>query len=50
MIEIKNLHKSFDDKEVLKGITTRFESGKTQTITVLAQDYNKKNKRAIYFY
>ena len=32
MIEIKNLHKSFDDKEVLKGITTRFESGKTNLI------------------
>ena len=26
MIEIKNLHKSFDGKEVLKGITSTFDS------------------------
>ena len=32
MIEIKNLHKSFDGKEVLKGITSTFESGKTNLI------------------
>lgn len=32
MIEIKELHKSFDDKEVLRGITTRFDSGKTNLI------------------
>ncbi len=32
MIEIKNLHKSFDGKEVLKGISTRFESGKTNLV------------------
>ena len=29
MIEIRNLHKSFEDKEVLKGITSVFDSGKT---------------------
>ena len=32
MIEIKNLHKSFDGKEVLKGISPRFESGKTNLV------------------
>ena len=32
MIEIKNLHKSFDGKEVLKGITSTFDSGKTNLI------------------
>ena len=32
MIEIKNLHKSFAGKEVLKGITSTFESGKTNLI------------------
>lgn len=32
MIEINNLHKSFDGREVLKGITSRFESGKTNLI------------------
>ena len=32
MIELKNLHKSFEDKEVLKGISTVFESGKTNLI------------------
>ena len=32
MIEIKNLHKSFEDKEVLKGITSTFEGGKTNLI------------------
>jgi len=32
MIEIKDLHKSFEDKEVLKGITSRFDSGKTNLI------------------
>lgn len=32
MIEIKDLHKSFGEKEVLKGITSRFESGKTNLI------------------
>lgn len=32
MIEIIDLHKSFGDKEVLKGITTRFDSGKTNLI------------------
>ena len=31
-IEINNLHKSFDNREVLKGITSRFESGKTNLI------------------
>ena len=32
MIEIKNLYKSFGDKEVLKGISTIFEDGKTNLI------------------
>ena len=32
MIEIRNLHKSFRDKEVLRGITSRFDSGKTNLI------------------
>lgn len=32
MIEVINLHKSFGDKEVLKGITSRFDSGKTNLI------------------
>lgn len=32
MIEVKNLRKSFEDKEVLKGISTVFESGKTNLI------------------
>ena len=32
MIEIKNLYKSFDDREVLKDISTVFEDGKTNLI------------------
>jgi phospholipid/cholesterol/gamma-HCH transport system ATP-binding protein len=32
MIEVKNLKKQFDDVEVLKGISTVFESGKTNLI------------------
>lgn len=32
MIEVKNLKKSFDDVEVLKGISTVFEKGKTSLI------------------
>ncbi|MGQ2117451.1 ABC transporter ATP-binding protein [Ornithobacterium rhinotracheale] len=32
MIEVKNLKKSFGDKEVLKGISTTFEKGKTSLI------------------
>lgn len=32
MIEIVDIHKSFDDKEVLKGISSRFENGKTNLI------------------
>ena len=32
MIEIRNLHKSFEDKEVLKGISSVFDSGKTNLI------------------
>lgn len=32
MIEIKNLHKSFDDKEVLHDINITFEDGKTNLI------------------
>lgn len=32
MIEIKNIHKSFEDQEVLKGIDFVFETGKTNLI------------------
>ncbi len=32
MIEVKNLHKSFGNTEVLKGISTLFEKGKTNLI------------------
>lgn len=32
MIEVNNLHKSFGDTEVLKGISTSFEKGKTNLI------------------
>ena len=32
MIEVKDLYKSFGDKEVLKGINTVFEDGKTNLI------------------
>ena len=32
MIEVKNLHKSFSGVEVLKGISTSFEKGKTNLI------------------
>ena len=32
MIEVKNLHKSFDDAHILKGITTSFENGKTSLV------------------
>lgn len=32
MIEIKNLHKAFEDKKVLKGISTVFDNGKTNLI------------------
>ena len=32
MIEVKNLHKSFGDAHILKGINTAFEKGKTNLI------------------
>lgn len=32
MIEVKNLHKSFGDAHILKGITTSFEKGKTNLV------------------
>lgn len=32
MIEVENLHKSFGDAHILKGITTSFEKGKTNLI------------------
>lgn len=32
MIEVRNLHKSFEDKEVLKGINTTFAAGKCNLI------------------
>ena len=32
MIELKNVHKSFDDQHVLKGISTEFEAGQTNLV------------------
>ena len=32
MIEVKDIHKSFGDSEILKGITTTFDKGKTNLI------------------
>jgi len=32
MIEVKNVHKSFDDAHILKGISTTFEKGKTSLV------------------
>lgn len=32
MIELKDIHKTFDDREILKGISTVFEKGKTNLI------------------
>jgi len=32
MIEVENVHKSFGDNHVLKGISTQFEKGKTNLI------------------
>ncbi len=32
MIEVKNIHKSFGEKNVLKGISAKFETGKTNMI------------------
>ncbi|MFD2552598.1 ABC transporter ATP-binding protein [Bizionia sediminis] len=32
MIEVKNLHKSFGDAHILKGISTNFEKGKTSLV------------------
>ncbi len=32
MIEVQNIHKSFEDKDVLKGITTTFPAGQTNLI------------------
>lgn len=32
MIEVDNIHKSFDDTHILKGITTTFDTGKTNLI------------------
>ena len=32
MIELQHLYKSFEDKDVLKDITTTFENGKTNLI------------------
>ena len=32
MIEVKDLHKSFGDSQVLKGISTTFDKGKTNLI------------------
>ncbi|MDG1759434.1 MAG: ABC transporter ATP-binding protein, partial [Flavobacteriaceae bacterium] len=32
MIEVENIHKSFGDNKVLKGISTSFEKGKTSLI------------------
>lgn len=32
MIEVTNLHKGFNGEEILKGITTTFDRGKTNLI------------------
>ena len=32
MIEVKSIHKSFENQEVLKGISALFENGKTNLI------------------
>ncbi|WP_027127058.1 ABC transporter ATP-binding protein [Gelidibacter mesophilus] len=32
MIEVNNIHKSFGDNEILKGISTKFEKGKTNLV------------------
>ena len=32
MIEVKDLHKSFGDAHILKGISTSFENGKTSLV------------------
>lgn len=32
MIEVNNIHKSFDDAHILKGVTTNFDKGKTNLI------------------
>ena len=32
MIEVENIHKSFDEAHILKGITTTFDTGKTNLI------------------
>ena len=32
MIEVKNLHKSFGDAHIIKGISTSFDKGKTNLI------------------
>ena len=53
MIEVKDLHKSFDDREVLKGISTVFEDGKTNLIigqsgsgkTISLQQYHDFNDK-----
>ena len=58
MIELKDLHKSFGGREVLKGINAQFEDGKTNLIigqsgsgkTVLMKNssifsYFKNNRR-----
>ena len=32
MIEVDNIHKSFGDSHILKGVSTNFETGKTNLI------------------
>ena len=32
MIDVKDLHKSFGENHILKGVTTTFEAGKTNLI------------------
>jgi phospholipid/cholesterol/gamma-HCH transport system ATP-binding protein len=32
MIEVENIHKSFGDNHVLKGISSTFEQGKTNLV------------------
>ena len=37
MIEVKNIEKSFDGKRILKGISTVFETGKTNLIHLISE-------------
>ena len=50
MIEVKNISKSFDDKQVLKNISAKFYDGKTNLIIGLSGSgknrIDEKHRRA----